>query len=120
MKLDHTIIPCLDNKISAEFYTDVLHLRRGEPHFSFEVIHVDDTLRLLFSKRQNVRSNHYAFRANPMEYDIVLSRVITRSLAYGDSPTDRHNELEYHRGGEKGFYFDDLDGHILEVMTEQV
>lgn len=119
MKLDHTIIPCSNNITSAEFYADILRFRRGEPHFSFEVVHVEDNLKLLFAKSKHIRSNHYAFRAYPMEYDLVLSRVITRGLAYGDSPTDRHNALEYIRGDDKGFYFDDPDGHILEVITKR-
>ena len=119
MKLDHTIVPCLDNTVSAEFYADILNLKQDEPHFSFEVVHVDDTLKLLFSNRKKVRSNHYAFRASAMEYDIVLNRIITRGLPYGDSPAERHNQSEYLRGDDKGFYFDDPDGHILEVMTER-
>ena len=120
MKLDHTIVPCLDNTVSAEFYADILNLKQGGSHFSFEVVHVDDTLKLLFSNRKKVRPNHYAFRASAQEYDIVLNRIITRSLPYGDSPAERHNQSEYLREDDKGFYFDDPDGHILEVMTERV
>lgn len=120
MKLDHTIIPCLDNTVSAEFYADILHLKRGEPHFSFEVVHVNDTLKLLLSNRKNVKANHYAFRASSIEYDTVLSRIITRSLPYGSSPTKRNDLEEYERGDDKGFYFDDPDGHILEVMTKRI
>ncbi|MGB6020531.1 MAG: hypothetical protein WBF77_13145, partial [Sulfurimonadaceae bacterium] len=64
MKLDHTIVPCLDNKVSARFYAEILGFKEGETHFSFEVIHIDDTTKLLFSNRKHIRSNHYAFRAS--------------------------------------------------------
>ena len=119
MKLDHTIVPCSDKIASAKFYVEILHFKRGEPHFSFEVVHVNDTLKLLFNKRNSVRSHHYAFRASAKEYDTVLNRLITRSLPYGSSPTERNNQSEYLREDDKGFYFDDPDGHILEIMTER-
>ena len=120
MKLDHTIVPCRDNIASANFYNEVLGFKKGGSHYSFEVIYVDGTLKLLFSNRKKVRSNHYAFHASAKEYDMVLSHIIVRGLPYGSSPTDRHNESEYLRENDKGFYFDDPDGHVLEVMTERV
>jgi catechol 2,3-dioxygenase-like lactoylglutathione lyase family enzyme len=120
MKLDHTIIYCSDKMASAQFYAEILGLKKGGSHYSFEVLHVDDTLKLLFSNRHHISSNHYAFRTSAKEYDTVLSRLTVRSLPYGNSPTDRTNELEYRQAEEKGFYFDDPDGHILEVITEEV
>ena len=120
MKLDHTIVYCSDKIASAKFYAEILGLKEGGSHYSFEVLHVDDTLKLLFSNRKHISSNHYAFRASAKEYDTILSHIIVRSLPYGNSPTDRHNQLEYISGEEKGFYFDDPDGHILEVITAEV
>ncbi|MEE8588294.1 MAG: VOC family protein [Sulfurimonadaceae bacterium] len=119
MKLDHTIVPCTDKIASAKFYAEILGFKEDGSHYSFEVLYVDDTLKLLFSNRKHISSNHYAFRASAKEYDTVLNRLIIRSLPYGSSPTERNNQLEYIREEEKGFYFDDPDGHILEVMTER-
>jgi len=119
MKLDHTIVPCSEKIASAKFYAEILCFKESGSHYSFEVVNVDHTLKLLFSTRKHISSNHYAFRASAKEYDTVLNRLIVRSLPYGNSPTDRTNELEYTRAEEKGFYFDDPDGHILEVMTER-
>ena len=120
MKLDHTIISCSDKIASAKFYAEILGFKEGGSHYSFEVVHVDDTLKLLFSTRKHISSNHYAFRASAKEYDTILNRLIVRNLPYGNSPTDRNNQLEYIREEEKGFYFDDPDGHILEVITAEV
>jgi catechol 2,3-dioxygenase-like lactoylglutathione lyase family enzyme len=49
--------------------------------------------------------------------DLTFSRVKAKALPYGsepDSPTDGH--INTRRGG-RGFYFEDPNGHLLEVMT---
>ena len=120
MKLDHTIVPCSDKIASAKFYAEILGFKEGGSHYSFEVINVDDTMKLLFSNRKRVRPNHYAFRASSEEYNAVLTRIIAKNHPYGDSPTDRSNHSEYSSNGDRGFYFDDIDGHTLEMITEEV
>jgi len=39
------------------------------------------------------------------------------SLAYGSGPFSPANMAINHRGGGRGFYFKDPNGHLLEVLT---
>ena len=39
-------------------------------------------------------------------------------IAYGSGPFDHKNmQINSARRGGRAFYFEDLDGHLLEVMT---
>lgn len=118
MKLDHTIVPCSNSKECAEFYVDILGLEHGEKLAHFEVVKVGADLKLLFDIKANFESHHYAFQASVEEYNSILSRIKNREYPFGDSPGNRGNSREYEYKGEKGFYFDDIDGHVLEVITK--
>lgn len=117
MTLDHTIIPCSNNKERAEFYASILGLERAGEYSHFEVVVAGHGLKLLFDTRINFESHHYAFRAEPEEYNAIFKRIKRRNIQFGSSPGNRSNAKEYEHDGEKGFYFDDIDGHVLEVIT---
>jgi len=117
MKLDHTIVPCFDSKASAEFYADLLGMVYCGEYSHFIVVKVDSNLKLLFNSTATFEHHHYAFQASRQEYDAILNRIREREYLFGDGPTNRDNLKEYVRDKEKGFYFDDPDGHVLEVIT---
>ena len=118
MKLDHTIIPCSNNETSARFYTDILSLEYCGEYSHFVVVKVDCALKLLFDTRTSFESHHYAFQTSQKEYDSILARIKKRGYPFGNGPANRTNAKEYEHEEEKGFYFDDKDGHILEVITQ--
>ncbi len=120
MKLDRQIVPCSDNKASAQFYAEAFGFREGETEGSREVLYVDETTKLYFEKRQERKAAHYLFHASASEYDSILSHITVRGISYGDSPEIRNNMSEYSRSDAKGFCFGDPDGHILEVTTKVV
>ena len=118
MTLDHTIIPCSNSKERSEFYAAILGLEHRGEYSHFEVVMAGHDLKLLFDTRPNFESHHYAFRASADEYNAILKRIKRRNLLFGSSPGNRVNSEEYESDGNKGFYFDDIDGHVLEVITE--
>jgi len=118
MRLDHTIVPCCDSIKSAEFYADVLGLEYCGEYAHFVVVKVDSDLKLLFNTKTGFEHHHYAFQTDRQEYDAILTRIRQSEYPFGDSPVNRDNFKEYRRDSEKGFYFDDPDGHILEVITK--
>lgn len=117
MKLDHTIVPCADNQQSAEFYAEILGLEYRGPLYHFEAVKVGAGLMMLFDTSGQFESHHYAFRASRDEYEAALNRIRHLQIPYGSSPGNRVNLMEYQNEAEKGFYFDDADGHVLEVIT---
>jgi len=60
---------------------------------------------------------HYAFLVDEKEFDEIFGRVRERSLPYWADPAQTQaGEINQHDGG-RGFYFEDPDGHFLEVIT---
>ena len=62
-------------------------------------------------------SHHYAFHVSDAEFDAVLQRVQAAGLAFGSTPWSLDDAKLNDWNGGRGFYFKDLDGHILELMT---
>jgi catechol 2,3-dioxygenase-like lactoylglutathione lyase family enzyme len=60
---------------------------------------------------------HYAFLVPDEKFERVFARVKERGIQYWADPgRTRPTELYEHNGG-RGLYFQDPDGHLLEVMT---
>jgi hypothetical protein len=60
---------------------------------------------------------HYAFLIEESEFDATFSRICDEGLSYWADPgKSRPNEINRNDGG-RGIYFEDLDGHVLEVIT---
>lgn len=115
--LNHTIVPARDKRVSARFFAEIFGLEVGEIGF-FAPVRVNDTLTLDFDEDDgDFDSHHYAFHASDAEFDAVLGRVKERGLPFGSGPsTPEDGKLNDWKGG-RGFYFRDLDGHLLELMT---
>jgi catechol 2,3-dioxygenase-like lactoylglutathione lyase family enzyme len=115
--LDHTIVPARDNEASARFFAEMFGLEYKGPNGHFAPVYVNDSLTFDFDTRDSFESHHYAFYITDEEFDAILARVKSAGRTFGSgprSPTD--GQINTRRGG-RGFYFADLDGHLLEVMT---
>jgi catechol 2,3-dioxygenase-like lactoylglutathione lyase family enzyme len=114
--LNHTIVPARDKKAAACFFADIFGLKRGRiGHFA--PVRVNDELTLLFADSASFESHHYAFHVSDAEFDAILERVKQAGLPYGSAPWSLKDGKLNDWGGGKGFYFEDPDGHILELMT---
>ena len=115
--LDHTIVPARDKVASAKFFARIFGLAYEGPHSHFTPVKVNDNLTLDFDDRENFESHHYAFRISESEFDAIFGRVKGEGIAYGSGPRSRKDMQINHRKGGRGFYFEDPNGHVLEVMT---
>ena len=68
-------------------------------------------------ERGEFEPHHYAFRIGDSEFDQIFARVKAEGIAYGSGPRSRTDMQINRRNGGRGFYFDDPNGHILEVLT---
>ncbi|NOQ93906.1 MAG: VOC family protein [Methylophaga sp.] len=117
MHLDHTIIPTKNTVSTAAFYADILGLTNLGHYEPFTAVAVDDNLKLLFNKKESFEPRHYAFIVTEQEYTDIFSRIKNSpEITFGDSPADRTNKQVYFSSDREGFYFDDENGHILEVI----
>lgn len=112
---NHTIVPARDSKASAEFLAEML----GLPATAWGPFQMVTTANLDFMDTEGeITPSHYAFLVSDPEFEEILGRVRARSLSYWADPARRQaGEINHHDGG-RGVYFQDPDGHLLEVITK--
>ncbi len=117
-QLNHTIVWCRDKRRSATFLTDILGRPAAEPYGPFLVVDMENGVSLDYHDTDgDIAPQHYAFLISEAEFDAVFSRIGQRGLDYWADPArDRPGEIN-HRDGGRGVYFEDPDGHFLEVLT---
>lgn len=115
--LDHTIVPAKNKVASAKFFAEIFGLTFKPGQGYFAQVQVNDSLTFDFADNPEPRSHHYAFHIGEEEFDAIFERVKARGLAYGSGPYSRTDGKIYTRRGGRGFYFEDPNGHLLEVMT---
>jgi catechol 2,3-dioxygenase-like lactoylglutathione lyase family enzyme len=115
--LDHTIVPAKDKAASAEFFAEVfgLTVKPGQGHFA--QVQVNESLTFDFADEAEPQSHHYAFHISEAEFETIFGRVKAKGLPYGSGPYNHTDGQIYTRRGGRGFYFEDPNGHLLEVMT---
>jgi catechol 2,3-dioxygenase-like lactoylglutathione lyase family enzyme len=118
VQLNHTIVWCRDKKHSAEFMAQVLGLPPPAQFGPFLVVALGNGVSLDFHETDSeIASQHYAFLLSEDEFDEVFDRLVERRLQYWADP-GRHRAGEInHNDGGRGLYFEDPDGHFLEIIT---
>ena len=115
--LDHTIVPTRDKLASAKFFAEIfgLNVQPGEGYFA--QVQVNDSLTFDFADETEPQSHHYAFHISDAEFEAIYRRVKAKGLPYGSGPYNHTDGKIYTRRSGRGFYFEDPNGHLLEVMT---
>lgn len=118
IQLNHTIVASHDKSASASFLADVLGLSPPSPFGPFMAVQVENGVTLDFAEAEGeVVPQHYAFLVGEREFDRVLARVRDRGLEYWADPHHHERCKLNTRDGGRGFYFEDPNGHNLEVLT---
>ena len=115
--LDHTIVPARDKVASARFFADIFGLPYDGSAGHFAAVRVNPWLTLDFGDADDFDIHHYAFHVEDAEFDGILQRVQAAGIPYGSHPGDLENRRLNAWNGGRGFYFRDLDRHVLEVLT---
>jgi catechol 2,3-dioxygenase-like lactoylglutathione lyase family enzyme len=118
VELNHTIVWCRDKKKSAAFLTEILDLPSATVSGQMLVVELSNGVSLdYYDNDGHIASQHYAFLTDEVEFDRVFARIRGRALSYWAHPgKQRPGEIYHHEGG-RGVYFEDPDGHLLEVFT---
>ena len=118
VQLNHTIVWCVDKVRSAGLLADILGHPEPTQYGPFRVIELDNGVSLDFHEtKDKISSQHYAFLIDDERFDAVLARICACGLTYWADPgKSQANEINHNDGG-RGFYFEDRNGHLLEVMT---
>jgi catechol 2,3-dioxygenase-like lactoylglutathione lyase family enzyme len=118
IRLNHTIVHARDKHESATFLTEILGLPQATTFGPFLVVQVDNDVSLDFADDHGpVHPQHYAFLVDESDFDDIFGRIKERGLPYWADPFKRRpNEFNTNDRG-RGVYWDDPNGHILEIIT---
>jgi catechol 2,3-dioxygenase-like lactoylglutathione lyase family enzyme len=118
VQLNHTIVPAHDKEKTAIFFAEVLGLPAPIPFGPFSAVHADNDVTLDFmNDDREIASQHYAFLVSDRDFDEIFERIRARGLSYWSDPHHHHPGEVNRRDGGRGFYFEDPNGHNLEVLT---
>ncbi|MCK1795180.1 VOC family protein [Streptomyces sp. XM4193] len=105
--------------MSAEFLAAVLELEVGAPFGPFLPVDLGNGVTLDFheTRTEDIQPQHYAFLVPEQRFDAMIDRLGALGVTYWADPhhtqPGRTNDLF----GGRGAYFDDPDGHNMEIMT---
>jgi catechol 2,3-dioxygenase-like lactoylglutathione lyase family enzyme len=117
VELNHTIISATDKWLSAKFLAGILGLKPGPEWGHFVPVRTSNGVTLDFADATEFQRKHYAFLVSEQEFDTALSRIKDAGVAfYADFSRDGRGQINHLYGG-RGLYFDDPDGHLMEIIT---
>ena len=118
VELNHTIVWCTDKARSAGFLAEMLGRPRPRAFLHFLIVDMDNGVSLDFYQQDEKPAlQHYAFLIGEAEFDHVLERIRKKSLDHWADPArSQPSQINRHWCG-RGVYFEDPDGHLLEVIT---
>ena len=116
--LNHTIVASRDKRVGATFLAELLGLPEPTPFGPFLGVVADNGITLDYIDTDGeITPQHYAFLIDEDEFDEIFGRITERGLSYWADPHQHAaGEINHHDGG-RGVYFEDPDGHLLEIIT---
>jgi catechol 2,3-dioxygenase-like lactoylglutathione lyase family enzyme len=118
VQLNHTIVSCRDQQRSAAFLSEILGLPPATRFGHFLVVEADNAVSLDFAESGGeIVAQHYAFLVGEDEFDAAFGRIRDRGLTHWADPGKSRPGAINHNDGGRGLYFDDPDGHRLEIIT---
>jgi catechol 2,3-dioxygenase-like lactoylglutathione lyase family enzyme len=119
IELNHTIVAAKDKRAAAQFFADVLGLTVGDPYGPFLPVETSNGVTLDFMDHGagQVTSQHYAFLVSESEFDEIMGRITQAGITYYADPGHHRTGEINHNDGGRGAYFEDPNGHNLEIIT---
>ncbi len=118
VQLNHTIVSARDKRASADFLAEILGLPSPASFGPFLTVQADNDVTLDFvDSGGEIVPQHYAFLVGEPEFDEIFDRIRGRGLSFWADPYHHQAGQINTRDGGRGLYFDDPDGHNLEILT---
>jgi catechol 2,3-dioxygenase-like lactoylglutathione lyase family enzyme len=118
IELNHIIIPARSKWASATFLACILDLPTGPQRELFVPVRVSNGVTLDYADADGFDSHHCTFLASEAEFDAAFARLRSTGITYYAGPHhERAGEINHLPGG-RGVYFDDPDGHTIEIITQ--
>jgi catechol 2,3-dioxygenase-like lactoylglutathione lyase family enzyme len=117
IQLNHIIIPAHDTHTSATFLADILGVPVGQPVELFVPITLSNGITLDYMHREHFHPHHCAFLLNDEDFDAAFARIRDAGITYYADPGHAEPGEINHRWGGRGMYFNDPNGHNMEILT---
>ena len=123
MVLDHTIVPVRNREKSVEFYSRISRgLKTWAKWAHFWRCGSMTLLTWISRCPTTIGASTTPLLMESAEFEAAFLRIQESGISYGDSPYTRDNMqgpgmTMGAKGLGKAVYFDDPDGHILEIKT---
>jgi catechol 2,3-dioxygenase-like lactoylglutathione lyase family enzyme len=116
--LNHTIVAARDQQASAEFLAGILGLEVGPRYGPFIPVETGNAVTLDFAESgEEITPQHYAFLVSEEEFDAIFGRIQQAGIDYWADPHHQQPGRINHHDGGRGCYFEDPNGHNLEIIT---
>jgi len=121
IQLNHTIVPARDGEVSARWFADLFGMAEPTRFGHFWQVSTANGVDLDFDtygeNDGTFTAQHYAFLVDEDEFDSIFARIRERGIEFWADPgRSRACEINHHDGG-RGVYFQNADGHLLEIIT---
>ena len=118
VELNHTIVHASDPRRSAQFLAEILGVPTRPPWGPFTPVSVDNGIELDYMHDPgSFTQQHYAFLVSDDVFDRAYARITEQGIAtWADPHQQLPGEINRDDGG-RGVYFEDPDGHLLELIT---
>ena len=117
IRLDHVIVPSHNRLAAATFLAGLLGVPWEESRGDFTPVYVNETLTFDFANREQFESHHYCFHVSDDEFDSIFGRIKAARISYRSRPHGEDDMQVNTRLGGKNVYWQDVDGHLLEILT---
>lgn len=116
--LNHTIVAAHDQQATAEYFATILGLQIGAPYGPFMPVETSNDVTLdILATTEQIAPQHYAFLVSETDFDAIFARIQQAGIPhYADPAHTEPDQINYNDGG-RGTYFDDPNGHNLEILT---
>jgi catechol 2,3-dioxygenase-like lactoylglutathione lyase family enzyme len=118
ISLNHHIVWCRDKQASSQFLTDLFDLPPAVHWGPFMIVDLANGVSLDYHEVDaEIASQHYAFLVTEDEFDQIFGRILDQGLDHWADPAKQRGGAINHDDGGRGVYFEDPDGHFLEIIT---
>src|SRR5262245_56907062 len=118
VQLNHTIVHARDSEKTVAFLVEILGLPAPSRFGPFQVVQAANGVSLdVMDAEGEINAQHYAFLISEPEFDEIFGRIRERGLQYWADPGQERADQINRRDGGRGAYFEDPNGHLLEILT---
>ncbi|MEU3986543.1 VOC family protein [Streptomyces sp. NPDC026672] len=117
VEFNHTVVFAKDEEASARWLADILGLPEPASFGPFKAVEMGAVHLDYVAFDGEFPTQHFSFLVSENSFDEIFARIKERGMTYWGDPFRRHPwEINTGDGG-RSIYFDDPNGHDLEIQT---